>query len=261
VRPRLVRMSDAAVRWLLVRGPGRLRGDLLVNEYPKSGGSWIAGMLSEALGIPFPRNRHPTLRRCVLHGHVMPGPRRPRRVIVWRDGRDVMVSWYHHCMFRNEKENADLVARTRAQLRFPNPENVRENLPTFIDYAFHEQEHPGFSWSTFVDAWLDDEPSVQTSYEAMRNDPVGELGRLLSSLDLSADRTGDVRDIVRRHSFAAQAGRDAGTERRGSFLRKGIVGDWKNHFSPAAREVFHRVAGPALIRLGYESGPEWVRDA
>jgi len=261
VRSRLVRRSDAAIRWCLARGVGRLRGDLLVNEYPKSGGSWIAGMLGEALDMPFPRNRHPTLRRCVLHGHALPGIGRPRSVIVWRDGRDVMVSWYHHCMFPNDRENRDLVAQTRAALQFDDPRDVRENLPTFIDYAFGRQAHPGFSWSAFADAWLDHGASVHTSYEAMRGDPVTELRRVLSDLDAPADPEIDVEGVVGRHSFAAQAGRDAGTEKRGSFLRKGIVGDWKNHFSRDAREVFHRCAGDALIRLGYASGPDWVTES
>ena len=43
----------------------------VVNEYPKSGGSWVAEMLSEALGVPFPRNRLPMLRSSILHDAIV----------------------------------------------------------------------------------------------------------------------------------------------------------------------------------------------
>src|SRR3712207_8037395 len=41
-------------------------------------------------------------------------------------------------------------------------------------------------------------------------------------------------------------------------LRKGVVGDWRNQFSPEAREVFNRYAGEELILLGYEKDRKWV---
>jgi hypothetical protein len=234
-----------------------MRGDLLVSEYPKSGGSWIASMVGDGLDLPFPRNRMPTVRRCILHGHLLPGPRRPRTLVVWRDGRDVIVSWYFHCLFMNERENHDLVRETRRVFPVVDPEDVRANLPRFIEFAFDRQPHPGFSWSAFVSAWADAPQALHTSYEAMRADPEAELGRVLDELGARVDRR-RVADIVERHSFARVAGRAAGTEARDSFLRKGVVGDWMNHFSAEARRVFDDRAGDALIRLGYESDRAWA---
>ena len=52
-------------------------------------------------------------------------------------------------------------------------------------------------------------------------------------------------------SFKAQAGRAAGEENAKSYLRKGVAGDWRNHFSDEAEAVFERHAGEALRRLGY----------
>jgi len=255
MRPLAVRKADAVLRWVLARGAGRLRGDLLVTEYPKSGGSWVSEMLAEGLGLPFPRNRLPTLGRCVLHGHILPGAGRPRAVVVGRDGRDVMVSWYFHCMFPNERENHDLVRETRRALRPDDPAEVRRNLPSFIDFAFERQPHPGFDWATFAKAWADVPNALHTSYEALRRAPVDEVGRLLAALGA---RGVDVERIVDRHSFERVAGRRPGTEVRDSFLRKGVVGDWVNHFSPDARRAFARHAGDTLIRLGYEPDDAWA---
>ena len=43
----------------------------VVNEFPKSGGTWVGQMLGRALGVPFPRNRFPVLRPSIMHGHYL----------------------------------------------------------------------------------------------------------------------------------------------------------------------------------------------
>jgi hypothetical protein len=40
-------------------------------------------------------------------------------------------------------------------------------------------------------------------------------------------------------------------------FRKGSIGDWRNHFSPAHIAAFKEVAGQHLIDLGYERDLEW----
>jgi hypothetical protein len=52
-------------------------------------------------------------------------------------------------------------------------------------------------------------------------------------------------------------GRTQGEEASSSFYRKGIAGDWKNHFSEEDRRVFKEEAGELLIRLGYEKNGGW----
>ena len=40
-------------------------------------------------------------------------------------------------------------------------------------------------------------------------------------------------------------------------FRKGLIGDWKSHFTPEHKDAFKRVAGQLLIDLGYEKDFEW----
>jgi hypothetical protein len=40
-------------------------------------------------------------------------------------------------------------------------------------------------------------------------------------------------------------------------LRKGIVGDWRNHFTPKVKERAKELIGEALIELGYEKDLDW----
>jgi hypothetical protein len=67
-----------------------------------------------------------------------------------------------------------------------------------------------------------------------------------------------VEDAVRRHAFEKKAGgRRPGSEDVRSHYRKGVLGDWVNHFTPKHRRVFKERYGELLVRLGYEMGPDW----
>ena len=233
----------------------------VVNEFPKSGGTWVGQMLGRALGVPFPRNRLPVLRPSIMHGHYL-GPWGMKNVVVcWRDGRDVMVSWYHQQLISHEW-NERQVRRSRRELRLQDYEDVYENLPAFIEYAFTRPHSPRFSWADFVRRWHGRKAAIHVRYEDLRRETARELRRVVRGLTgerrLSPE---EATAIVEEFSFERQAGRRPGEEDRGSFLRKGVVGDWRNYFSPEAREMFDRYAGDELILLGYERDRAWVEDA
>ena len=233
----------------------------VVNEFPKSGGTWVGQMLGRALGVPFPRNRLPMLRPSIMHGHYL-GPWGMKNVVVcWRDGRDVMVSWYHQQLISHEW-NERQVRRSRKELRLHDYEDVYENLPAFIEYAFTRPHSPRFSWADFVRRWHGRKAAIHVRYEDLRRETARELRRVVRGLTgerrLSPE---EATAIVEEFSFERQAGRRPGEEDRGSFLRKGVVGDWRNYFSPEARETFDRYAGDELILLGYERDRAWVEVA
>ena len=142
---------------------------IVINEYPKSGGSWIGEMLSEALCIPFPRNRFPVLGRSILHGHMMHQWNMRNVVIVWRDGRDVLISQYYHSLFMNDKGNSRLVNKCRSDLRFNDYEDIKNNLIKFMEYVYEVSSHPRFSWSEFVERWAGCEYGIGVKYENMRS--------------------------------------------------------------------------------------------
>lgn len=232
----------------------------IVNEYPKSGGTWAGQMISEAIDVPFPRNRLPVFASSILHGHYMRPTGMRNVLVVWRDGRDVMVSWYFHCLFPNERANAPLVEQVRSEVPFHDYENIHANLPAFIEYAFTRQRQPGFSWADFVRRWYGRENVVYTSYESLRGDTTSELQRLCHELSGQILDEGTARRVVENWSFSRQSGRLPGEESRDSFIRKGVIGDWRNQFSREAREVFNYHAGEALLMLGYELDDSWVAD-
>ncbi|MEP7357845.1 MAG: sulfotransferase domain-containing protein [Anaerolineales bacterium] len=65
-------------------------------------------------------------------------------------------------------------------------------------------------------------------------------------------------NIVYNNRFAAKAGgRQPGTEDVYSHYRKGVAGDWVNHFSPENRALFKTNFGGLLQKLGYEPSNNW----
>jgi len=231
----------------------------VVNEFPKSGGTWVGQMLGRALGVPFPRNRFPVFRPSIMHGHYLSPWGIKNAVAAWRDGRDIMVSWYHQQLIPHEWNQAQ-VARSRRELPLEDYDDVYENLPAFIEYAFTRPHSPGFSWTDFVRRWHGRKGVVHVRYEDLRHDTAGELLRIareLASEKLSMEVASAIAD---EFSFERQSGRPSGEENKESFLRKGVIGDWRTRFSPQAREVFDRYAGEELILLGYERDRSWVTE-
>ena len=259
--PRLRYTVEGAVRYAMVHLLSGVLPLYIVNEYPKSGGTWFSQMLGAALGVPFPRHRFPALRSSIMQGHYLDGWGMRNVVVVWRDGRDVMVSFYHFCLFELPHGNAELVAEVRRDLPFQDYGDVSRNLPAFIEYAFTRHQHPRFSWSEFVRRWHDAAGVVPTRYESLREDPAGELRRVVGVLTGRELPPARAREIAEAYSFERQSGRRAGVEDRHSFFRKGVVGDWKAHFSKEARAVFDHYAGAELIALGYERDRTWASDA
>lgn len=249
---------NGALRYALVYWVGRRVGEFpLVNEYPKSGGSWFAQLLSEAMGLPFPRNRLPMFRSSLLHGHYRYRPIMTNSAVVWRDGRDVMVSWYYHRVVGNELSSASLTSETAKLLGVKDAQDIGKYLPRFIEHSFHAETQPRFSWSEFVDDWYDKEV-FHTKYEDLLVDAASELGRAIDWFGVEGVSAARIDEIVAKYSFQAQSGRKPGSENTKSYLRSGVAGGWKDKFSPEARELYSHYAGKQLIKLGYESDDSWV---
>ncbi len=264
-------------RYFLVRSLPGLFDYFLVTEYPKSGGSWLGQLLSGYFDIPFPRNTFPKFGMSLVHGHYLPSKRSENiKRIFWliRDGRDVMVSLYYHYLFLTERSRDKLkdVLYYRRKLNFKNIEEIETNLPRFIEFIFTHKPSPVFrighegNWQSFNEKWQNyllkskgDCNLINVSYEVLLADTGKEFERIILNITgEEADRI-RVKKVVDKFSFLNQSKRNPGEENTGSFLRKGIVGDWRNKFSQEAREVFDYYGGEFLIKAGYENNHNWVK--
>jgi len=251
--------SNAALREAIARGYFKsFFSPIVVTEYPKSGGTWLSQMLSEVTGLPYPRNRFPVLADSVLHGCWLNPDPCHKTVVLFRDGRDVISSYYYHLMYPKEITSAKYSAKVRKETLSSTPEDVQGNLYSFIEWAFTDG-FPGWTWAEFVDRWWDDDSNPKTSYESLTNDPLGELTRLVKELGFKVDQQQLV-SAVDKYSFQNQSGRTPGQANQKSFVRKGIVGDWVNCFDGDSARLFNSLAGDQLIKAGYESNKQWANE-
>ncbi|KAM6994700.1 amine sulfotransferase-like [Tautogolabrus adspersus] len=239
--------------------------DVFVITYPKSGTIWMQQilLLIEAKGdlkaisqegnnsdlIPWMELKgtreafitapSPRLRVSHLQYKFMPAAlsRRKGKVIyVARNPKDILVSYFHFHNFANMLET---------------PKDFDDFFEKFMtDKVF------GGSWFEHVKTWYshsDDMNMLFITYEEMIQDLPSVVKRISTLLgkDLTEEQ---LADVVKHSTFKnmkkipqasyEQVSDDLLNHSQGRFMRKGTIGDWKNHFTVAQNErfdeAFHR---------------------
>lgn len=220
---------------------------MFVIGYPKSGNTWLCYLLAYCLNSEYddidepgvhPRDEyqrkyvkggfaHPSYQDKVgkiLKTHNISGEDISKPLVyIVRDGRDVLVSYY-----------------------FFKKSFLKENTPAFHDFVkFYSKE-----WANHVKKYLELENIIPVKYEELSDSPKNVLENVFSKLNLKV--VGNIiNESINLFSFNKLANRKRGCEDRASFFRKGIVGDWKNHFSKQDIRVFNNNTREVLKLLEY----------
>lgn len=227
--------------------------------YPKSGTVWLCNLLAGYLNLPHPRNyRLPVAMPSIVQAHWLPGRSRPRTIYIVRDGRDVMVSWYFREVKLSSTDRNPLSARRRRG-RFRDVlgpgadlDDVRGNLARFIRAELAQPLWMPASWPHHVRAWLDQPPDrlAVVRYEDLLISVVDTLTPALARLDGPVN-AGFLRLAEERFDFTSQRRSGGAGGESSPYLRHGVSGDWRAHFTEEAEDIFARAAGDVLARLGY----------
>jgi hypothetical protein len=93
-------------------------------------------------------------------------------------------------------------------------------------------------------------------YEDMRSCQQDGFREIFEFCGLDIDE-GRRRRIVSRNSFERKTWWRLGRGSARSHLRRGVVGDWKNHFCDRLKRLFKIHYGQHLISAGYETDDSW----
>uniref|UniRef100_A0A286X789 Sulfotransferase n=1 Tax=Cavia porcellus TaxID=10141 RepID=A0A286X789_CAVPO len=240
--------------------------DLLICTYPKSGTTWIQEIVDmiEQDGDEVRcqrsiiQHRHPFIEWArppqpsgVDRANAMPSPRTLRThlstallptsfwenhckfLYVARNAKDCMVSYYHF---------------QRMNQVLPEPGTWEEYFETFVNGKV-----AWGSWFDHVTGWWDVRDRHQVLflfYEDIKRNPKQEIRKVMQFM--GKDLGEAVLDKIVRETSFEKMKENPMTNRStvpkslmdqsiSSFMRKGTVGDWKNHFTVAQNERFEKI--------------------
>lgn len=166
------------------------------------------------------------------------------RFVIIRDLRDTLVSLYFSLKYSHPIE-LEGHSRRRKMLHEASEE---EGLLYLMDTALHNAAKIQRSWIS--------EEVFLLKYEDLLADEYGAFEQIIDhcQIDISRER---LHAIVRQNSFEVQTSRQRGEEDVTAHHRKGVVGDWRNHFSERLKAAFKEMHGATLIETGYEADLHW----
>lgn len=221
------------------------RKTIWVCGFPRSGNTWLARLLGDVLDSPIQSggvraaNADEGFDRpgafVIRQQHIEP-PVQGDAVSIIRDPRDVAVS----NMYYWDLPNLEDAMRKRPRIR---------------------------KWQDFVRLCLSQATAI-VKYESLLRNPVRAMQELLRLIDAQYDLD-HLRNAVHRQSFDERRklvsdpnnanGRFTygPIHEREKVLRKGIMGDWRNHFTRETAQIAHKLFNPLMYDLGYERNLKW----
>jgi len=237
--------------------------------WPKSGVTWLTRLLGDALDCPTgattPEQDH---KEVAAEGWERPGPYVVRKIharLVDAKGGPV-VPRPHHLAWRNlTDEHVVLILR--------DPRDISVSLAFYSEISLNRairrlHNWEWGSWQDYVMRWLNAEfDYTRTNYEALSKDAAAEVTRILEARGLPVDRK-RIAVAVQRQSFDSrkehirQWGHKYARGRAFNlrFMRKGIVGDWRNHYTRAHGKMAETYWGEAMRLLGYTEDGSWWKE-
>jgi len=228
----------------------------------KAGSQWLRVILKDLYGpatVPPENFETQLLSRPILSGKIyvcaylskqefdsLSTPGRCRRIVLIRDLRDTLISAYFS-ISQSHVVDTPLVEKWRTVLSRLNQEDgMIYLLELWLPFCGNIQR-----------SWFESGERVFRLEDCMANasDTLAQMFGDCWGLPVERQR---MEDVTARHSFEKlSGGREPGQEDVKSHYRKGVHGDWRNHFTPAITRRFKALYGDLLVVGGYEKDASW----
>jgi hypothetical protein len=220
--------------------------EVIVNAFPKSGVTWLLHLVCDLLEasqqdvpqmLPLSYG-HPVSGEWVVRKahypyweQAIPHLKGKTVVLTQRDPRDVVVS----AMFYRKTTDLDEAINVMVKSKY-------------VDYLE--------SWLKPVEP-LKVKKLIITRYEWLNHSQAAsQLSGIIYNLTENWLKDDRIQEAIDRQSFPNMV-KQLGGDRH--FMRKGVVGDWRNHFNQEQAKRFNAHFGQFMLEQGYVDDLEWWR--
>lgn len=242
---------------------------IIVVGYPKSGNTWLARLLGDALDSPV-RGIAKSAEPLATEGH--------------KRGGGFLVSQQHLEPDETLTENRFIVGAKRVNPRAWNGEKIVHIIRDPRDICVSAQHYWKIkslseaikcvgegswplttSWARFIDLWGNTYiPHDTIFYESLSDYPILSLIFMIGNMKLPVPSGDRLKDVVKRQSFDRRVAyikqhgdkMSHGKDIQLRNMRKGVVGDWKNHFKEEHIKLAKKYFEEYLIKFSYIEGEE-----
>ena len=176
---------------------------------------------------------------------VIPAPANARRFVLIRDLRDTLISGYFSMRYTHS-----LMGQIEKFRWFLNRWSMEEGLINLMEGWLMQSALIQRSWANSGERLYKLEDFMREPGAGLRTVFVEAWG--LNVPPNAAEK------LAERHAFSRySSGRAPGQEDTQSHYRKGVQGDWRQHFTPRVTERFKELYNDVIVRTGYETASDW----
>jgi sulfotransferase family protein len=163
-------------------------------------------------------------------------------ILCLRDPKDVLVSQYFSWK-KTHENNSQIILKARAKL---NELSQKRGQRYLVQKRLVPYCRAAGTWLPQIKAGR----VILLKYEDLLSDFAGAMGPALAAAGFPLDAAG-LAELEAKYSFSSVTRRAPGTEDTSNHYRKGIAGDWQNHFDARLSVLFDDRYGPLCDALGY----------
>jgi hypothetical protein len=226
--------------------------------YPKSGNTWFQNIFASLVygvdaylspdsiiqdlipDVHYKRYYRRYSTPMYFKSHCRPRADYQKVIYLVRDGRDVMVSYYHYLKVLRAKRNEET-----------HYEDIVKNRVGLFERC---------KWHEHTEAWLSNPYNAEIcmiKFEEMRSQPIPTLQKICEFIKVEADqalleKTIQQTAVDKMKAKEARWGQNnPAWPKDQSFVRRGQAGSFKDEMPPDILEYFLEESRPALQQLGY----------